>query len=684
MSKTPLQTIIDPGSDPTLNVYATNAQTVPVISSANVVITNTNQYITEVYNLKAAAAGNIGEIEFNDGSGLAADTGLTYDAASDSLHVSGNVFTGNLRTDHLLYANGSAFVFPSTYGNGNVASYLPTYSGVLTAGTIVSTGNSNASTFYGSGAGLTNLPAGNISGTVLNSNHATVADLANSVSGSNVSGTVSNATHATVSDSANSVAGGNVSGTVSSASSATTATTVTANSQPNITTVGTLTSVTVSGNLSVANIAANGTANIAHINVSTTANLGAVGNVTITGGSNGQSLTTDGSGHLSWSTLTPSSTPTLQQVTEQSGITDQPVNITNSTVSTGFSSGALRVDGGVGVHGDIFVGGHIAAHDAVYAGQYASYSSFTLPKFIGRDAGASYIQGALVNTNGNGSADWVAYGDQSLDTEGWMDFGFTGSTFNDPNYTITKANDGYLFAQGLTGVGGNLVIATGELGGATHRDIVFATGGFSLADERMRLNHEDSTFYIGQHGDGMGGLTHLDVNGNAMFRSNVKVVASHANLVFGDASATGNPGTSSTGTYSIVTNKGVSEKQWIFNTDGNVSIPGSIVFTDDSVQSSAPRDEPSFGLKWSTFTVEVGKRYMVDTVGGVASTTLPASPTQGDAIFFVDAYGSFASNSLVIHPNGKTVMNASGDYTVSTANLSFGLVYNGAGDWRVY
>ena len=317
MSKTPLQTIIDPGSDPTLNVYATNAQTVPVISSANVVITNTNQYITEVYNLKAAAAGNIGEIEFNDGSGLAADTGLTYDAASDSLHVSGNVFTGNLRTDHLLYANGSAFVFPSTYGNGNVASYLPTYSGVLTAGTIVSTGNSNASTFYGSGAGLTNLPAGNISGTVLNSNHATVADLANSVSGSNVSGTVSNATHATVSDSANSVAGGNVSGTVSSASSATTATTVTANSQPNITTVGTLTSVTVSGNLSVANIAANGTANIAHINVSTTANLGAVGNVTITGGSNGQSLTTDGSGHLSWSTLTPSSTPTLQQVTEQ-------------------------------------------------------------------------------------------------------------------------------------------------------------------------------------------------------------------------------------------------------------------------------------------------------------------------------------------------------------------------------
>lgn len=65
--------------------------------------------------------------------------------------------------------------------------------------------------------------------------------------------------------------------------------TVYANAQPNITSTGTLTSVTVSG-------------------VST---LGAVGNVKITGGSSGQYLTTDGTGNLSFVTANTGSVPVI-------------------------------------------------------------------------------------------------------------------------------------------------------------------------------------------------------------------------------------------------------------------------------------------------------------------------------------------------------------------------------------
>lgn len=54
--------------------------------------------------------------------------------------------------------------------------------------------------------------------------------------------------------------------------------TVTANAQPNITSLGTLTSLTANGNVT----------------------LGAVGNVHITGGTNGYLLSTNGSGNLSW------------------------------------------------------------------------------------------------------------------------------------------------------------------------------------------------------------------------------------------------------------------------------------------------------------------------------------------------------------------------------------------------
>lgn len=69
---------------------------------------------------------------------------------------------------------------------------------------------------------------------------------------------------------------------------ATTSGTVTTAAQPNITSTGTLTELTVSG-------------------VST---MGAVGNVKITGGSTGQILSTDGNGNLSFTTVSvPASAP---------------------------------------------------------------------------------------------------------------------------------------------------------------------------------------------------------------------------------------------------------------------------------------------------------------------------------------------------------------------------------------
>ena len=88
----------------------------------------------------------------------------------------------------------------------------------------------------------------NVSGTVASATLATYATTANAVAGANVSGTVASATLATYATTANAVAGANVSGTVALA---TTAGTVTTAAQPNITSTGTLTSLTVSGALNV-------------------------------------------------------------------------------------------------------------------------------------------------------------------------------------------------------------------------------------------------------------------------------------------------------------------------------------------------------------------------------------------------------------------------------------------------
>ena len=123
--------------------------------------------------------------------------------------------------------------------------------------------------YAGNANGLYNIVGANVSGYVGFASHADQADyatVANSVAGANVTGAVGLATYATT---ANSVAGANVTGAVGLATYATTANsvaganvsgqvnwavlanTVLLGTQSNITSVGTLTSLNVSGNTSI-------------------------------------------------------------------------------------------------------------------------------------------------------------------------------------------------------------------------------------------------------------------------------------------------------------------------------------------------------------------------------------------------------------------------------------------------
>jgi hypothetical protein len=86
------------------------------------------------------------------------------------------------------------------------------------------------------------------------------------------------------------IAGANISGYVANA---TVANTVRTNAQPNITSVGTLSNLTVSGDIATANLSATGKTN-----------LNSISNITITGGTSGQYLKTDGAGNLSFATVT--------------------------------------------------------------------------------------------------------------------------------------------------------------------------------------------------------------------------------------------------------------------------------------------------------------------------------------------------------------------------------------------
>ena len=79
--------------------------------------------------------------------------------------------------------------------------------------------------------------------------------------------------------------------------------------QPNITSVGILSSlevtndITASGTSYLGNISTTGVASITTLVVGTTADLGSVNNIIIEGGTDGQVLSTDGDGNLSWTTV---------------------------------------------------------------------------------------------------------------------------------------------------------------------------------------------------------------------------------------------------------------------------------------------------------------------------------------------------------------------------------------------
>ena len=169
---------------------------------------------------------------------------VSYAATANSVAVGNVVGIGNIATvnkdgnsSNILYGNGIFASAPVTYGNSNVATYLGSYGSNI----IITTGNVTVGNIIGNGQALSGLTGANVSGAV---GLATYATTANSVAGSNVSGAVSYAT------TANAVAGGNVSGQVGNAL---VAGTVYSNAQPNITSVGTLSSLTVTANITSGN-----------------------------------------------------------------------------------------------------------------------------------------------------------------------------------------------------------------------------------------------------------------------------------------------------------------------------------------------------------------------------------------------------------------------------------------------
>jgi hypothetical protein len=250
-------------------------------ASANFTYNDTTQVFTVIGNAQFnnANAGNLLTANFVSGTlTTASQPNITTIGSLTNLNVSGNaVIGGNLTVDgNLVYVNvetlaiedpiinlqsGPNGASPTSNSGKDVGTALNYYDtqaqtafmgwdvsnaefGLASQSTIAGEvvtfttyGNLRANVYFGNAAGLTNIPGGNITG--------------------NISGNISNATHAV------------------------TANTVVDNAQPNITSVGTLSSLAVTGNTSAGNLSTGGVLSVTgNANVG---NLGTAGAITATG-----------------------------------------------------------------------------------------------------------------------------------------------------------------------------------------------------------------------------------------------------------------------------------------------------------------------------------------------------------------------------------------------------------------
>lgn len=238
------------------------------------------------------------QVQFNDAGSFGGDAGFTYNKIANILTVN-EIIVGNITANYIVSNS-------DVEANVVVANYL-----------------------YGDGSNITNVTAAHSStaNTVVNNAQPNITSVG-TLTSLNLAGNITNANW-TYSNyfSGNGqplfgILASNIVGTIANANFSAYAGNVVTAAQPNITSLGNLTSLTVIGNASASNLSVSGTSTTTNLSVIGNANIGAAGtllvlgdvdftqsnnidlgnieNLHIDGGINGYVLSTDGAGNLSW------------------------------------------------------------------------------------------------------------------------------------------------------------------------------------------------------------------------------------------------------------------------------------------------------------------------------------------------------------------------------------------------
>ena len=252
---------------------------------------------------------------------------------------------------------------------------------------------------------------------------------------------------------------------------------------------------------------------------------------------------------------------------------------------------------------------------------------------------------------------------------------FTGTITGNRTVTIPDGIEKtYLLENGTTG---SFTVAFKTVSG---------TGvTFSTTDKGFKQVFSDGTNVVDVPlGVPGGSNTEIQFNNSASFGGSANLVWDGSNFIIGAqgdlrlSDTTGGeyvglqaPGTvSASYTLTMPTATGTADQ--ILTTDGS----GNLSFVDNSGGTDWQ------AVKTTTYTAVAGEGIFANTTGGAWTLTLPASPTIGDEVSFVDYAGTFDTNALTIGRNSENIQGAAADLTVSIERAANTLVYtDGTQGW---
>ena len=395
--------------------------------------------------------------------------------------------------------------------------------------------------------------------------------------------------------------------------------------QPNITSVGTLTNIVVSGNASInGNITSNGTAYLGNISttgeasittlvVGSSSDLGSVTNVIIEGGTDGQVLTTDGDGNLSWTTVSSgnssygdSNVVTLLSAFGSNTITTTG-NISAGNVSATTFTGALS--------GAATTAGTVTTNAQPNITSVGTLSSLTAS---GNVSGGNLVTGGEVVANGNVSSG------TGLSTGGFLSVDGTAD-LHDTTVTGNLSATGTATLGNITTGGTITSTGTATLGNVT-------TGGFVSATGNVTANNINTSGLVSATGNANVG----NVNTTGVFAA---TISSTGTATLGNITTGGTITSTGTATLGNLT------------TGGFVSATGNV--TGDNINTS--------GLVSATGNANVGN---VNTTGLFASTI---SSTGTATLGNVTTGGTITSTGTATLGNVTT-----GGFVSATGNVTGG------------